>query len=437
METKARFGAKEAHILLLVLLMLSDMIGSPVYSIAVVLYAAVLTVMFDPVYLLPACFLTTTIQSYFLITPSLSFSRILSLMFLAGCIIYKRTYYRSKLSLFLIVFAFYHVCSIFWSVSGNYTEPVSFAIGIAMVLFMASHKVDKTIAKDVYDLLFFMAYGFGMLLIILTIIKHRELEGTQIVFDENLNANTICSTLGMFASMVYGKTLNQNAWRKWLNYLFVLVCAATILIVGSRTALLTLIAVIIVLPFVIGKPEEGNAKRIITVIAFTLVALGVVYDLMLAEPELYKRFTFDPSTTRSVDRRIYVWEALIKHIIPSNLWLGIGYGLENVRQAVTPYVSMVYHSHNMYLAILSELGLVGMAQYLFLFAHVFTNIRRCINPGTVLALGLLLTGFVLGIGEEVINRRWFWLSVGFAYMFMRNHDAFDWQPDSRLIFGAK
>ena len=76
METKARLGAKEAHILLLVLLMLSDTIGSPVYSIAVVLYAAVLTVIFDPVYLLPACFLTTTIQSFFLITPSLSFENL-------------------------------------------------------------------------------------------------------------------------------------------------------------------------------------------------------------------------------------------------------------------------------------------------------------------------------------------------------------------------
>lgn len=413
------------YLILLILLILNDTVGHIGYSVFVLAWAAFLMIAFDPVLMIVPCILTSTIQSYFLIAPTLSFSRILSLFFIAGYILHRRLIIRkSKETLFLILFAAYHLLTVFWSVTGSYSEPVSFAIGIAMIILLGSTRADDATMARVQTLIYGMCYIFGLFVVFLTIRLSRQVGESQVVFDESLNANTICSTLALFISIIYGKLLFKIG-NKLLDYLFILVCTITILFAGSRTSLIGVLGTIVILPFLnnTNRSFSFKVRRLLGLTLLLAVIVGTLYYYMSNNTDLYERFTFASTSTKSIDRRVFVWEALWKEIIPKNLLIGIGYGIGNVREAVAPYVEMAYHSHNMFLGILSETGLIGLAMYLLLYADVIKKALRSINPRMMIAFGMLVTGLLIGIGEEVINRRWFWLAIGLVFLFDRNRAA--------------
>ena len=412
-----------AHAMLLVMLIFSDSIGSEIYSGIVLAYALVLTIFFEPVYLIVPCFLTSTIQSYFLITPTLSFSRILSVFFVLGYLLHRKPIeLRRSPTPFLILFMLYHLSTYFWSVANDYKEPVSFAIGILTIILMNSEPASEMILAKLTRLFYFMSYSFGVFIVFLSIRMKNQLRATQVVFDDELNANTICSTLALFVAIIYANTLFSKRLKP-VKYAFIGLCAVTILIVGSRTALIGVLGIILLLPFLSGKSKSMNIGRFLGTVSLISALVGLLYFYMLQNPELYARFTFESSTTISIDRRVYIWDALWNHIIPQHPWLGIGYGLNNVRRAVAPYVDLVFHSHNMYLAILSETGIVGSVMYGYFYFWIGKLGIRHRNVYTAMAFAIIILGLIIGIGEEVINRRWFWLAFGLLLFYARNTKA--------------
>lgn len=112
-----------------------------------------------------------------------------------------------------------------------------------------------------------------------------------------------------------------------------------------------------------------------------------------------------------------MWLALIRYIIPQNFLLGIGFGLENVRVAVAPYVFYSKHAHNMYLAILAETGLIGAClffPFIFAFIKKLWGYRK--REYVQVFLLMIITCMINGIGEEIINHRFFWILFGFGYL---------------------
>lgn len=408
-----------SSILFVVMLMLDSMIGSDVYSWVLVLLAAVLMLCYPSEYLLVFCVLTDSIQSYFLVTQSLSFSRILMLMYIMSVILQKK----GKLSLpkkamLFILFAMYHLMSSLWSITGNFTESISFCIGIAVVLIMMGQSIKNEVSF--YRLLIFTAYWLIAWIFFQTIIA-GGISSSQVIFDDSLNANTICSAVALFGVVIYCEVLGNNRYsNKLLNYLFITLSVITILLIGSRTALIAFLGVILVLPIINGNVSMRSLLNkpglFVGVLFLLLVLLCTLHFIFKNNSEIFERFTFLGDSVISIARRVYVWEALWNHIIPQNFLLGIGYGIDNVRVAVAPYVVHVFHAHNMFLGILSETGIIGLIQYIVIFFVTLKHIKKNPSYGATIALGMILTGFFLGIGEEVINRKWFWLAIGFAYL---------------------
>lgn len=419
-----------AYFILLVMLIFNNSINNIVFSILILAYAVVLAIIYEPIYLIVPYFLTCTIQSYFLITPTLSFSRMLTFIYFFGCFVhYKIKVTNSKLFNYLLIFMLYHLATILWSISGTYSEPVSFALGIITILLMYSDNVEMETVQRLTKLICAMAYTFGLFIIYLTFRLRSQGRLSQIVFDETLNANTICSTLAVFVGLIYAKTLFDGK-NKWVNYAFITLCSVTIMFAGSRTSLIGILGVIVLLPLFTGKYRDIDLSKAFKFLALCGVLIGLLYYYMMSNPALYARFTFDESTTTSIDRRVYVWEALWNHVIPEHPFLGIGYGIQNVRYAVKPYVAMVFHSHNMLLAILSETGIVGLVLYLILFIYLIRKILNHKNIYVTMAFSVILVGFIIGIGEETINRRWFWLAIGLVLFYLQNENI---KQEDRLI----
>ena len=402
------------HIILVILLILNKTVDSSIYSVLVLIYAICLTLISSPEYLLVSCILTDSIQGYFLITPTLSFSRILSLLYIGGMFWRRKVRLKSNITtVFFVVFGLYHVLTSFWAITDSFKEAVSFFIGIIMIIFMMGD--NNFHIENMRKLLCFTSYIF-ISVIFLSTVTMGGIHGSQIVFDEELNANTICSAIALFAIVIHTNFLNKMDKKLW-DYIFLGISILTILIVGSRTSLISLILCMVVCTLILNKQKGFNWKKIVTFIVIIVGLYFLIVYIMTINPEVAERFTFQGSSMKSADRRFLVWEALIQHVIPQNLLLGVGYGLANVRESVRPYVQYAFHAHNMYLAILAETGLVGVSMYVVLFKNIIKKLRANNRKTVNILWGMFLLALMLGMGEEMINRKWLWLTIGLIFMF--------------------
>jgi O-antigen ligase len=159
---------------------------------------------------------------------------------------------------------------------------------------------------------------------------------------------------------------------------------------------------------------------------FLLLVMGLVGIFFLPDSILLRVASIGNLQESSTAYRLSIWTATLRII--SDYWVsGIGLGLPTFAM-VYPYYSlaagMAYHSHNLFLQLIVEMGIVGLGAFLWLmwvFVKVGLNgIRRAKDPFLKnLMIGLLagMSGYLLqGLTDYV----WysprliltFWLMLG-------------------------
>lgn len=105
----------------------------------------------------------------------------------------------------------------------------------------------------------------------------------------------------------------------------------------------------------------------------------------------------------SVLERLAHWQAALS-MARANLWLGVGFGNYEPAYGEFALINWPYplgHAHNYYLNLLAEIGLLGLAAYLFLWATIFWQTLqvsgRLAWPARGLALGLLAVWTALAV----------------------------------------
>ncbi|MCY1270926.1 O-Antigen ligase [compost metagenome] len=206
--------------------------------------------------------------------------------------------------------------------------------------------------------------------------------------------------LGFFS--VYWLTVwtTRIEGRAWLPPLALLPLLGAILATGSRTPLMA-IAVSIGWLLLVDK------GRRVSVVASVLALIGVALAYFLPDSILQRGLSYRPE----------LWQAALNQAI-DHLWFGYGYGSEfrfripgNLRSWLDP--------HNVELAVLLELGLVGLSIWGLMFGLA---IARCLRlnrqPEFKVASSLLIFGLAAGMTEgsnflSRPNESWFltWLPL--------------------------
>lgn len=398
-----------------ILLLTNYFVNNSIYSFLILACSAFLAMKFNPIMLLIPCMLADTIQGYFMITKTLSFNRLLALIFIGSCLLHYRKIKIPKFHIITISLSVYVFFSSFWSVTGSFNPSIAFMITALMIILLSS--CDKINRKDFYSLVSVSFLCYGLTLIALTLVKSGGLNALKAVFDDSINANTICMSLALSASVIFGSNCIGMGFNKIISYGFVGMSLVAILFIGSRSALFGLLASIVATLLVSSKYSEKtfNPKKVFAFVAIMAAILAVIILVMQRNPAIYYRFTFSSANRKdmsSVMQRTDVWKALIQHIIPQNLFFGVGFGLLNVKKAVEPYVLIPRHAHNMYLAILSETGIFGTILFALFFAHYMKKWILSKKIDKIFIASILVLPLVNGMGEEIINQRWFWLSFG-------------------------
>ncbi len=203
--------------------------------------------------------------------------------------------------------------------------------------------------------------------------------------------------------------------------IFNVICLISLLAIvyftGSRGGLLTLLVII----FIWVVSLKGKKKYILlgsiavaTVILFTCAELGL-------GPSMLQRFSITALIASGGTGRSDIWKAALKYFTEQNpLHMLFGNGLGSFADTVK-YVQVGhdyrYESHNMFINILIEGGVVGLGLLITCFASLYVNAIKNKNLFGVLAV----TGFIVsGISLDAQVYRTFAIAAGMAVIYREN-----------------
>ena len=125
-----------AYVIFIVFFAANYIVNNSIYSFALLLFAAILAVRYEPTLLIIPCVLADTMQGYFMITETLSFNRMLALFFVFSCFLHYRKINGSRFTILPICLSLYVLASSLWSVTGSCSESIAFMISMAMLIMM-------------------------------------------------------------------------------------------------------------------------------------------------------------------------------------------------------------------------------------------------------------------------------------------------------------
>lgn len=110
--------------------------------------------------------------------------------------------------------------------------------------------------------------------------------------------------------------------------------------------------------------------------------------------------------------RTGIWQILIDHSIKPYPLTGSGFGSTiSVLQANGDGHN---GAHNLLVALLSDLGLIGLLLFGIPLVRLLSRLLRRKDPAALLPLGMIVTALVTGVGENIYTERFLWYAAGLA-----------------------
>lgn len=371
--------------------------------------------------LLPSAIMAALLGDFFVITQGQGISRYLVLIIVFGYILQRKFFLRAnavnkKLSVFLLIFLPYNLLTCIISVTGSVTPFITLSLDIILMMIIANTRAD-----NIYALLKNVGASviiFGLLLFGLSL-SVGGLKSTEIIFDEALNPNGISMAVAQIAAYSYAclfiKKIQVNKRFLVINIIAMFI---TVLLNGSRTSLLALALMMIILPMI----YKQNNKRSLYMGFISIIIIIVIYFFIQVNSDIFSIFTLSGVAGDTLSDRFIILNIVATKIIPNNLFFGVGLGQDNVVSVVSNYLSRPHQAHNIILAILAETGVIGFLLYGGFFTSslkVFIkNLKE--NELMLVPLSMTIVALLNGIGEDMFHKRFFWIAFGIGYMMYNN-----------------
>lgn len=190
--------------------------------------------------------------------------------------------------------------------------------------------------------------------------------------------NGLAAFLVLPLFIILGTVIKSGSFVKNFYALWVILLSYILLMTGSRGAFVGAILGIFVLFY-----KRFNRIRVAQ-FAWLLFFLIISYFVIIQLPEtiMVRYFTIDSFTsdyTRDDLTRTNIWIYFIDWVIPASPLLGYGAGTAPL--ALSNTVSDYYMgTHNTYLNMIVEYGIIGLPIFLFFLLNIYKNIIQQKNP---------------------------------------------------------
>lgn len=207
-----------------------------------------------------------------------------------------------------------------------------------------------------------------------------------------VNPNIAARVMALNFVILYAEAFRQK--KIWMGAVS-MVNLIPVMLCGSRTTMLAMAVVIMLLPVL----SRGLNWKNILLGGAVFGILALLYTLG-GDLNDQKEMTVDSVVEDGGHGRLITMEGLFTTVIPQHLLAGIGTGRDNFTE-----MGFGYDADNMYVDVLAQIGLVG---FLLFFAWYFAFMRhylprRYTYSDKCLARGFLYIFLVMGIGISLVD----------------------------------
>ena len=198
----------------------------------------------------------------------------------------------------------------------------------------------------------------------------------------------------------------KNFTQRSAGALAVVLSFAALIYTWSRGAWLGCIGSLAIFLVIVTKYALG---------AYTVGLMSVPLLIPFLPSSILDRFTsIGNMTDSSTSYRVFIWEATA-NMIKDNFICGIGVGTGAFQTVYSEYalagIERAPHSHNLYLQILVELGIVGFVIFAFtmflFFSKVFTFLKKSENRESKLIVGAIACGIIAILIQGLTDYVWY------------------------------
>lgn len=254
-----------------------------------------------------------------------------------------------------------------WSALGSILILVYFLV--AQLSSKILHKKDTLIkCLDILVFYTFISSAIGILeKIIFAVLGDTGHRIYSTFGNPNMTGSWFCSIL----FVVWFLLSEENDKRKRLRYLmYALSILIALLFTGSRGAYISLAITTIVSVMLKGFSFSKRATLLLIAVATSIFIASI-----FAESDLILNYILAHPFKDSINPRIKIWVDAVSLIKakPITGW-GLLASYELGPQILTTYKKPSIHAHNLWLALFSSLGVVGLVIYLYMKVKLFKNI---------------------------------------------------------------
>lgn len=236
--------------------------------------------------------------------------------------------------------------------------------------------------------------------------------------------NRLCWYIGYVMFTAYRYIRNNSLINRWKLYLSFIVSIVAMFLINSNTSQVAVILLSGGLLYgLTSRRVKLNIKSKIIIIAYTILNLLIIGgDVAGLTPILQKLF----NKSASFNGRTTIWSSIILMIAQKPLFGWGNISTSNMANILN-HQSFV-NSHNQWLDILVQTGIVGFVVFISLFWLVVRSIDHIKNRNNKLIMQTLLVGLLIGLLFEVVFTTNFvpWIVLIAIYLFSR-----DWVADER------
>ncbi len=341
-------------------------------------------------------------------------------------------YYIFGLAIFLLLdnpkleFKNYHYCFILWFIyklltvlwtSNEYIFESQLLSQIGMILlFTVLTLVDTD--KQTIDWIVFTMWGASAVIGILALffsdayLGRVEYRQVIVVFGKEIDPNDQAAFLLVgIAISIYFLFYRKHLVSKISSGIILVMNLYAIFLTGSRGGLVSAIVIGLFFIFFFEKKMSWKQKGIIWASVLAIVLIGYFIAKSFLPDSIFLRlFDFSRYTnayegggTRLVLWR-NVWELIWTDL---NSIFGAGWG------AYYGYNGRYSAVHNTYLAMWSDVGLIGL---LLFFVPIVLACMQLLKRKKILIVALLIAGFLPSLFLDAIHKRFFWTPIMLVFM---------------------
>ncbi|MGB9716141.1 MAG: O-antigen ligase family protein [Thermodesulfovibrionales bacterium] len=342
-----------------------------------------------------------------------------------------------RIVIWWIFFVLYGTFSILWAIQPTLVlSRIPTAIGLLILYLLAtSYKIQE----NEFDMLKWCIVGGGIISSVLIIYNFRSLatiERVTIQFGERAaELNQLPFDLFIPVALCIEKIFNaRKSLVKVMFIFFLSMIVFAIILTGSRGGFIGVGIIFIV--YIISLKRKLSMRIILVIIGIILLSLTPSFFI--------ERFKEASETGGS--GRIFIWSNAFKAL--RNYWI-IGAGLNNFSQAYgecghfTPFSSIYRGSHNIYLGIFVELGIIGFSVLILGIRKHYQIIKLRITHHDNNTVMLKASFWAMLVASFFLDTFWYksfwllWMMIMMHHNIMKRKNEFNFETSDIKTFNYK